>query len=63
MGAPNKVQIMDESSLPAPGHWTIVCQLFKAPKETGIYMSYWRMQDSKGVSFGKRVRVKIRVSA
>jgi len=63
MGAPNKVQIMDKSSLPEPGHWTIVCQLFKAPEETGIYMSYWRMHDSKNDAFGERFRVKIRVSA
>jgi ABC-type amino acid transport substrate-binding protein/putative hemolysin len=34
-----------------------------APTAPGTYMSYWQMQDAKGVPFGKQVSVKIQVPA
>jgi len=58
--SPEKIAINDDH-LPAPGVWCIVGTVFTAPTEPGIYMSYWRMSDSRHTSFGERIRVKIKV--
>jgi RHS repeat-associated protein len=63
------VNLASQSQLPipptGPGQWIEETPVLSmtAPSMTGTYYSYWQMQNSSGVNFGDRLRVKIRVVA
>lgn len=55
------VKITNEDSLPQPGYYTLVSQLYQAPEERGTYLTSWNMEDSKG-RFGNPLKANVTVN-